>query len=234
MNLDAETLNFLHGRCFSNGRTFDLGNKGSVLRRSDRLQQLAHGQCILHVGCCDHLPLIQEKRARGLYLHENLCRVAAQCVGVDTNAEGVALLRSTGFPLTYTPEDAPKDCVVDGKEKAYDICLLADVIEHVGNPVEFLTSMKHYRFNRLVLVTPNAFRWRNSLPGGETINTDHRFWFTPYTLCKVLVDAGYEPQRVELCHSDYTSWRGAAAAKLLGRVPRWRDTLLVEAVNQTS
>ena len=233
MNLDAETLDYLHGRQFSNGRTFDLGNKGPALRRSDRLLQLVQGQRVLHVGCCDHLPLIQEKRARGQYLHENLCRVATQCVGVDTNAEGVALLRSTGFPQTYTPDDAPRNCVVDGKEQAYDICLLADVIEHVGNVVEFLVEMRRYRFHRLIVVTPNAFRWRNSLPsGGETINTDHRFWFSPYTLCKVLVDAGYEPQCVELCHSDYAYWRGAAAAKLLGRVPRWRDTLLVEAVNR--
>ena len=233
MNLDAETLDYLHGRRFSNGRIFDLGNKGPTLRRSDRLLQLVQGLRILHVGCCDHLPLIHEKRARGLYLHENLCRVATQCVGVDTNAEGVALLRSTGFPETYAPDDAPLCSVVDGKEQAYDICLLADVIEHVGNPVEFLAGMKRYRFNRLIVVTPNAFRWRNSLPGGEAINTDHRFWFTPYTLCKVLVDAGYEPQRAELCHSDYVRWRGALAANLFGRVPRWRDTLLIEAVSQT-
>ena len=233
MNLDAETLDYLHGRRFSNGRIFDLGNKGPTLRRSDRLLQLAQGLRILHVGCCDHLPLIHEKRQQGLYLHENLCRVATQCVGVDTNAEGVALLRSTGFPQTYTPDDAPLTSVVDGKEQAYDLCLLADVIEHVGNPVEFLSGMRRYQFKRLVVVTPNAFRWRNSWPGGEAINTDHRFWFTPYTLCKVLVDAGYEPQRVELCHSDYVSWRGAAAARLLGRIPRWRDTLLVEAIIQT-
>lgn len=117
------------------------------------------------------------------------------CVGVDTNAEGVALLHAPDS-RAYAPDDAPLCSVVDGKEQAYDICLLADVIEHVGNLIQIHAGMKRYRFNRLIVVTPNAFRWRNSLPGGEAINTDHRFWFTPYTLCKVLVDAGYEPQRV--------------------------------------
>jgi pimeloyl-ACP methyl ester carboxylesterase len=39
--------------------------------------------------------------------------------------------------------------------------------------------------------------WKSGRPlGGELINTDHRFWFSPYTLCKVLVDAGYEPWTV--------------------------------------
>lgn len=229
MRLDADTLDYLHGRRFSNGRAFELGSKGKALRRADLLVELVRGQRVLHVGCCDHLPLIAEKRQAGLYLHENLHAVARQCVGVDTNREGVELLRGSGFPETYLPEEAPTASRLDGEERPYDICLLADVIEHVGDPASFLASMRRYRFERLVVVTPNAFRWRNCLPGAEVVNTDHRFWFTPYTLCRVMVDAGYEPTRVELCHGDHGSWRGALAARVLDFVPRWRETLLVEA-----
>lgn len=232
MNLNPENLDYLYGRKFSNESTFSLGNWGATLRRSDRLLQLSQGQSILHIGCCDHLPLIEEKRKLGLYLHENLTRVATECVGVDTNIEGVELLRQNGFPQTFLPEDAPHFSMVNGTKQPYDICLLADVIEHVGNPVSFLSSIKQYNFKRLIITTPNAFRWRNCLPGGESINTDHRFWFTPYTLCKILVDAGFNPQRVELCHGDYIRWRGALAAKIIGTIPRWRDTLLIEAINQ--
>jgi hypothetical protein len=43
------------------------------------------------------------------------------------------------------------------------------------------------------------------------------------------VDAGYEPQRVELCHGDHVTWRGSVASRLLDWMPRYRDTLLVEA-----
>ena len=229
MDLSPDTLDHLHGRRFSNGRAFDLGNRGPALRRSDRLVQLATGQRVLHIGCCDHLPLIQDKLQRGLYLHDNLCRVATQCVGVDTNTEGVALLRGLGFDETYVPDEAPLSANDNGTPVPYDLCLLADVIEHVGDPVSFLRSMRRYQFKRLVVATPNAFRWRNSLPGPELINTDHRFWFSPYTLCRVLVDAGYEPEQVELCHGDHASWRGALAAKVLNAFPRWRETLLVQA-----
>ena len=225
MDLSPDTLDHLHGRRFSNGRAFDLGNRGAALRRGDRLVQLVAGQRVLHIGCCDHLPLIEQKMAQGLYLHDRLCRSARQCVGVDTNVEGVALLRRLGFAETYVPEEVPDL----GGEQPWDLCLLADVIEHVGDPVSFLRSMRRYRFGRLVVVTPNAFRWRNSLPGPELINTDHRFWFSPYTLCKVLVDAGYEPERVELCHGDHASWRGALAARVMDAFPRWRETLLVQA-----
>jgi hypothetical protein len=221
MDLSADTLDHLHGRRFSNGRTFDLGNHGRAPRRGDRLVDLARGQRVLHVGCCDHLPLIRNKVNAGIYLHQNLCSAASHCVGVDTNAEGVSLLRELGFPEVYLPDDAP--------DESYDLCLLADVIEHVGDPVSFLRSMRRYQFKQLVVITPNVFRWRNSLPGGELINTDHRYWFSPYTLCKVLVDAGYEPQRVELCHGDHTRWQGALAARVMDHFPRYRETLIVAA-----
>jgi hypothetical protein len=221
MDLSPDTLDYLHGRRFSNGKVFDLTNRGGAPRRSDRLVAMAQGRRVLHIGCCDHLPLVHEKMRLGLYLHQNLCRAAVRCVGIDTNVEGVKLLRELGFDEVYLPEGAP--------DEEYDLCMLADVIEHVGDPVSFLRSMRGYHFKHLVVVTPNVFRWRNCLPGGELINTDHRFWFSPYTLCKVLVDAGYEPRSVELCHADYRSWRGALAARVMDAFPRWRDALVVQA-----
>lgn len=221
MNFDPTTLGHLSGKTFSNGYRFDLGNAGRASRRSERLVEICHDQRVLHVGCCDHLELIRAKVAQGIYLHQNLCGAASRCVGMDTNSDGVALLHEIGFPDVHLPDDVP--------DEEFDICLLADVIEHVGDVVAFLRSMRRYRFRRLVIATPNAFRLRNFLSCGEIINTDHRYWFSPYTLCKVLVDAGFEPNRVELCHGDHVTARGALFAWVLDRTPKYRDTLLVTA-----
>lgn len=221
MKLDPTTLDHLSGKTFSNGHRFDLGNEGPALRRFERLIQLCRGQRVLHVGCCDHLDLIREKVVQDVYLHQHLCRVAQHCVGVDTNAKGVAMLHELGFAEVYLPDEVP--------DQEFDICLLADVIEHVGDVVSFLRSMRRYRFRQIVVVTPNLFRLRNWISSGELVNTDHRYWFSPFTLCKVLVDAGYQPQAVELCHGDHVTWRGGLLAKLLNRMPKYRDTLLVSA-----
>lgn len=221
MKLDANTLAYLRGETFSNGQAFTFEGNGRAPRRFERLVELARGRRVLHVGCCDHLDLIADKIAQDRYLHQHLCRSAAHCVGVDTNEAGVELLHTLGFPEVYTPQQMPA--------AEFDICLLADVIEHVGDVVTFLQEMRRYRFRDLVIVTPNLFRWRNFLSIGEVINTDHRYWFSPYTLCKVLVDAGYTPTRVELVHGDYVSWRGALAARVLDLAPKYRDTLMVVA-----
>ena len=85
MDLNPETLDYLHGRRFSNGHDFKLVAPRRALRRSARMVELARGQRVLHVGCCDHLELIREKVELDLYLHQKLCRVAQHCVGVDIN-----------------------------------------------------------------------------------------------------------------------------------------------------
>ncbi len=191
------------------------------MRRFERLIELCKGQRVLHVGCCDHPDLIRDKVAQGVYLHKHLCDVAQRCVGADTNVDGIALLRRSNFPAVFLPDDVP--------DEEFDVCLLADVIEHVGDVVSFLKSMRRYRFRELIVATPNLFRLRNLFSSGEWVNTDHRYWFSPFTLCKVLVDAGYAPQKVELCHSDYVSARGALLARVLNHLPKFRDTLIVSA-----
>ncbi|MBP6778141.1 MAG: methyltransferase domain-containing protein [Piscinibacter sp.] len=223
MDLDPITLDALKGTTFSSGQRFDLGNRGRAPRRNERLLDLTRGRRVLHVGCCDHLDLIRDKVSQGVYLHQRLCQVASHCIGVDVNEAGVRLLHELGFAEVYTPQEMP--------QAEFDVCLLADVIEHVGDVVSFLQSMRRYRFRELVVVTPNVFRLGNLLTTGEVVNTDHRYWFSPFTLCKVLVDAGYTPGRVELCHTDHVSWRGALKARLLDHAPKFRDTLIVVATS---
>jgi 2-polyprenyl-3-methyl-5-hydroxy-6-metoxy-1,4-benzoquinol methylase len=225
MKFDTRTRDYLSGKTFSNAQRFDLGNAGRAPRRVERLMEICRGRRVLHVGCCDHLDLIRNKVAQGVYLHQNLCEVASQCVGMDISEPGVALLHELGFPEVYLPDDVPDDPA----QAPFDICLLADVIEHVGDVVTFLKSMRRYRFKKLVIATPNAFRLRNVFSSGELINTDHRYWFTPYTLSKVLVDSGYTPQLLELCHSDYLSRKGALFARVLDFMPKYRDTLIATA-----
>ena len=47
----------------------------------------------------------------------------------------------------------------------------------------------------------NAWRFgsiRGALNNTEIINSDHRFFFTPYTIAKVAIDAGYAPVEVKM------------------------------------
>ena len=215
MNFDPTTRDFLSGATFSNAHRFELGNAGRAPRRVERLVELCRGQRVLHVGCCDHLDLIRAKVPQGVYLHQQLSAVASRCVGMDINPEGIALLHELGFPEVFTPDTVPDD--------DFDLCLLGDVIEHVGDVATFLKSMARYRFERLVVATPNAFRLRNFLSRGELINTDHRYWFSPFTLGKVAHDAGWRLESFHYIDSPFT--RGMRGM-IQSRYPMLRETLV--------
>ena len=84
----------------------------------------------------------------------------------------------------------------------------------------------------MVFSTPNAFRFNNvinTLKGFECINTDHRYWFTPYTLSKVLTDSGYKIDDVFLCEHSRVNWFSFFKKIMIETFPVFRDTLIIVA-----
>ena len=50
--------------------------------------------------------------------------------------------------------------------------------------------------NELVITVPNAMSIKNtvfSFSNKEQINSDHYYWFSPYTLSRILIKAGFTP-----------------------------------------
>lgn len=56
----------------------------------------------------------------------------------------------------------------------------------------------------------------------EVINTYHRFWFTPYTLFKIVSDAGYKISKLGYFEHSRLSQR-----ELLKKYPAFRSTLVI-------
>ena len=59
--------------------------------------------------------------------------------------------------------------------------------------------------NRVIITVPNAFSWQNirsTFLHNELINTDHRYWFIPFTLAKILNLSGFEIEEFNFCESN--------------------------------
>ena len=84
------------------------------------------------------------------------------------------------------------------KNNHFDVLLISDVIEHIGDPLTFLKEINRVFKNvvdKIIITTPNAFRLENFLSAyknEEVINTDHKFWFSQYTLSKLIIESGFE------------------------------------------
>lgn len=169
----------------------------TLIDRLTLLEELAFKKTVIHVGFVDHtLDQIHKKLPKNTWLHARLEKAASRCLGVDVNSPGVEYAKNVLGYNSITCADIISENITEIASKKWDVMLLGELIEHVNNPVWFLSELARiYRKNvsTVILSTPNAFKHKNfflGLTGKEKINSDHRYWFTPFTIAKVLTQAG--------------------------------------------
>jgi 2-polyprenyl-3-methyl-5-hydroxy-6-metoxy-1,4-benzoquinol methylase len=171
--------------------------------RHDILTALSSGKKVIHIGCVDHnIEMIERKLKAGIWLHKLLSDVATRCFGIDIKKDEVEYIRDQ---LGYKDIEVVDILTQESealKQEQWDYALLPEVLEHIGNPVAFLTALNtklKNNVNELVISVPNAFyrgNFKHASKGIERINSDHRFWFTPYTLAKLVTDSGFKVSRI--------------------------------------
>ena len=242
MRFSQEVLPYINGDLFSSGLKVPISiPESNIPVRNDVLGELAKRKRVVHLGCCDHLPLIDGKIAKGIWLHGLLTKVASECFGVDLNAEAVEYCQTRHEITNITCANILEDEVPEIAQTKWDYLVLGEILEHTDDPVGFLGKLRdRFRSNvaKLVITVPNALRDLNCRMVRshlEFINTDHRFWFTPYTLAKIASRAGMECDWFIFCeHDGFRSPRYAYlrpsvlfGMRRLRRYPAFRSTLLM-------
>ncbi len=236
MKLKQEYLSYLTGETFSASLKMKMSAGFQPVReRIEYLEELTRGKKVIHVGCLDHIPLIEQRIQADTWLHKRLTDTNERCLGIDIDHEGIELVRTLGYDnIVYCNivNDAPHP---DITESQWDYMLLGEVLEHIDNPVDFLQSiaLKYGNFvDRILLSVPNAFHidnFLNSLMHNEKINTDHRYWFSPFTLAKVANSAGMKVDHYQLCqHKKNVPLRRIFYRASIWAFPMLRGSLVME------
>ena len=134
---------YLSGAKFSTAYKFDFTSDWSLQDRFIVFERLFKDKNVIHVGCVDHLPVIDEKIQSGRWVHGRITQLAKRCIGFDINAEGIVLLRSK-----YRVDDVFAFDVCTGIHESaqgidWDYLFISEVLEHVDNPVEFRITAFH-------------------------------------------------------------------------------------------
>ncbi len=198
INGDGSPEDYFFGRRFSDSLRVEIRPDGQVLPRTERLTGLVRGRSVLHIGCCDHAPILGRRLAEGLWLHARLSEVADRCLGIDIDAKAVEQARHATSFDNLIAADITKPGIEQIQSSHWDVALFGDVLEHVHAPVDFLSDFRrHYgaRVDSIIVSVPNNMRGGNAtgaLRNRETINSDHCFEFSPFTLAKVVSLAGFQ------------------------------------------
>lgn len=199
MKINSKDLKYLKGE------KFDVDYKMKLVcdetyDRITTLINLTKNKKVLHIGCCDHINVIDEKVQNGTWLHKMLNENCKEVIGIDINKDAINYIISKKYADNVIYNNILTDKCVKF-EGIYDYMLLGEILEHVDNPVDFLATI-HDKYQgkvkKIIISVPNALKFcAMSNMKSENINSDHKYYFTPYTLCKILNDAGFEPTNIE-------------------------------------
>lgn len=200
-------------RPFLTGKTLDTNFSFSIAHvdvdtPSDRvsfLSELLGNKKVLHIGCADHFNVIDAKISAGKHLHCALIKQSQIVTGIDLNVKAIKHLQEKyNIPdlhiCNILEVDGDSETFSEGRH--YDFALLAEIVEHIDNPGQFLTHLNEtlgHLYDRIIITVPNAFSsvalraWKNGI---EAVNSDHRFWFSPYTIARLTTAAGFNVEQV--------------------------------------
>lgn len=232
MEFSKRDRQYIAGETFSNGYKFKVASKNQPNeKRIDFIREYIKNKTVLHIGFCDHQPLIKQKIENNQWLHKIIIESSNKCIGIDIDKEAIEYVQKEfEIPDIYCL-DILKDVLPKEVESInFDVVILGEVLEHVDNPVYFLSKINEKlkkQATELLITVPNAFDLNNLLEiknNIEFINTDHRYWFTPFTLAKVLFSAGFLTENFLFSQT----WMPEAYWKkiLIRRFPMLRETLI--------
>lgn len=199
MKFNNEITEYLTDKKFSPALDVSFGKeKYPETARTELLVQITRHKNVIHLGCADHLPLIEQKRKNDNWLHGLLTQNCNQCIGIDINDEAIKYIcNEVGLNNVFLPGQEV-DNIILGSDTQWDYMVLGELIEHVENPVKFLADL-HQKYGsctkKLIITAPNVYNLttvRDIRNNNENINTDHNYWFSPYTLTRVVLKAGFK------------------------------------------
>lgn len=145
---------------------------------------------VLHLGCAQHSDSPPKN------LHVKLCRICKECWGIDVDEKGISVLHSTGIQNLVVGRAEEAHRLLSNRRGYFEVILVPEVLEHVGDPLNILKSVRPLlRDDGVLLVTgPNSFGLRRTiwaLIGREAESPGHRFTFHPSGLELLTRDASF-------------------------------------------
>ena len=203
MKYDQQILKFLNGESFQTSLTVDLEKtKYEIIPRETAIIDLIKNTNVIHIGCSDHIQVINEKIQTNTWLHKLITDNSKNCIGIDIDRESIAYIKNSLGYTNVFHGDILSDDFDAIKQTKWDYVVFGEIMEHIDNPVNFLKVFKS-RFGanveRFIITVPSIYNKRqfgNMLKYKEVINSDHRFWFTPYTISKIVAAAGFIPENI--------------------------------------
>ena len=80
MKIEPEVLKYLKGETFKTSLFVDIGKaKHKIISRENAITEMIKNQNVIHLGCSDHIQIINQKISSNTWLHKLITDNAKNC-----------------------------------------------------------------------------------------------------------------------------------------------------------
>jgi hypothetical protein len=156
------------------------------------IANLCRGKRVLDIGCLDETAIGKQDTEE--WLHHRIAALARDVVGIDCSERLAESQIVTGPNSRIVKGDGTDPDPTTIVANDVDLIVAGEFIEHIENPLAFLTRMtKRFGGRELILSTPNGAAFANALLGTigrEAQHPDHLFTSTYKTLNTLCLRSG--------------------------------------------
>ncbi len=191
-----------------------------IIERESYLLSLASGKRVLHFGFLDSI-FLEQKISNSTLLHLKLGERTKALYGVDINEEVLDKYQKLTGDFNNCLFDIAEEPIPSELKNGFDLILFPEVLEHVANPGLVLTNLRilcQHNNARLCLTVPNGFdmySFMAAMHGVELVHPEHCYYFTPYTLGRLLQMAGLKVLELSFYNFGSTLAPGLTKAGIL-------------------
>ncbi len=181
---------------------------------------------VLHFGFAD-APFTEEKIKKNSLLHFKIKEISKSVVGIDYDSKAIEIYKKLTGDNNVLHGSIYELKNINYDYTQFDTFLLAETLEHLGNPQLALETIRKVMPDsaKLVITVPNALNlwgFYNSLHNFEGVHSDHVAYYSPATLVHLLELSGFDCKILNF----YTSYNEESVDKFFENRKLFTDGLV--------
>lgn len=165
MQFEELVMKYLNSIKFANGLSIIISEKGkNITSRFEILKNIVKNKNVIHLGCCDHIPLIEKKINQGIWLHKIITDNSEKCLGIDIDSDALMYVKRLGYSNVIFGDITSETKLDTVLSEKWNFMVMGEILEHVDNPTYFLKKISNNNkgiIDKIIITVPNALTLNN-------------------------------------------------------------------------
>src|ERR1035437_9826020 len=134
MKIEPQVLKYLKGEAFQSSLNVEISKeKHQMITRESAITEIIRNTDVIHIGCSDHVQIINDKIKNNIWLHKLITENSKRCIGIDIDKESIEFIRKElGYQNVFYG-NILTDEFKNITESKWDYAVFGEIREHLDD-----------------------------------------------------------------------------------------------------